>query len=279
MSDFNETVLFPLTDQEFNQISTLIYNQFGINLTDKKNALVRGRLNKVLHNHNCSSFSQYLNMVKTDTTGVILAELVDRISTNHTYFYREPEHFSFLMEQALPEVLKLPQVEEDQEIRRIKVLVQDSPDLINAGWPATPLQQAAENGQLKVAEFLLANGAQADACGQGANTLFQRFALEGEGQFRPLRVGRLGNTPGDGTLIGNAHNQASFAGHKSRGNSHTVLSSKFFTPYPWQNARILHQRKVWSKSAAPGLRTEGQSKLAVEDKGCYRLSQRGEGVW
>jgi len=55
--------------------------------------------------------------------------------------------------------------EEEKEIRRIKVLIQNSPDLINAG-DTTPLQNAAANGYLKVAEFLLANGATVEATGK-----------------------------------------------------------------------------------------------------------------
>jgi ankyrin repeat protein len=51
--------------------------------------------------------------------------------------------------------------DEDQEIRRIQQLIQNSPDLINA--PAsdgfTPLGNAARNGQVKVATFLLDHGA------------------------------------------------------------------------------------------------------------------------
>jgi cytohesin len=51
--------------------------------------------------------------------------------------------------------------EEEQEIRRIQAMIQNSPDLINAsgGDELTPLCVAARNGQLRVASFLLANGA------------------------------------------------------------------------------------------------------------------------
>lgn len=53
--------------------------------------------------------------------------------------------------------------EEQQEIRRVEVMLQNSPDLINAPIPGpngyTPLLQAANKGQLRVAQFLLEHGA------------------------------------------------------------------------------------------------------------------------
>jgi cytohesin len=51
--------------------------------------------------------------------------------------------------------------DEDQEIRRIQQLIQNSPDLINppASHGFTPLGNAARNGQAKVATFLLDHGA------------------------------------------------------------------------------------------------------------------------
>lgn len=62
----------------------------------------------------------------------------------------------------------------DDELERIKTLIKNSPDLINAGDP-TPLQSAAYKGQLKIAEFLLANGAEIDGRGRigGPTPLFE----------------------------------------------------------------------------------------------------------
>ena len=60
--------------------------------------------------------------------------------------------------------------EEEAEIRRIQGMIQNSPDLINAtsGDPArTPLGRAAEKGQLRVAEYLLSNGADVNFASQG----------------------------------------------------------------------------------------------------------------
>ena len=103
-----------ITDQEFEHIRGLVYSRFGINLTDQKRSLVVGRLQKVLKQKNFSSFSDFIRYVEADTTGEALDTLVNRISTNHTFFFREKEHFNYLVDKALPEVV--PQIK-DHDIR------------------------------------------------------------------------------------------------------------------------------------------------------------------
>ena len=95
------SALVDISDSEFQALAQLVYDQFGINLTDKKKALVRGRLNKVLKTRGVSTFGQYLELVRKDQTGMALVELVDRISTNHTFFFREADHFSFFQDSVL----------------------------------------------------------------------------------------------------------------------------------------------------------------------------------
>ncbi len=96
--------IIPITSEEFQKISKLVYTHFGINLTDKKLSLVTGRLQKVLKQMNFSSFSEYIHYVENSTGTKALSELVNRISTNHTFFYREYDHFEFMMQVALPEI-------------------------------------------------------------------------------------------------------------------------------------------------------------------------------
>lgn len=96
-----------LSDEAFKQIADLVYAQFGINLTDKKRALVRGRLGSLMRSKGFSTFEEYVESVRGDETSTSLLNLVDRISTNHSYFFREPEHFDYLCSEVLPEVFRL----------------------------------------------------------------------------------------------------------------------------------------------------------------------------
>jgi chemotaxis protein methyltransferase CheR len=94
-----------LADQEFDQIRLMLYERFGISLGDQKRALVVGRLNKLLTLKGFNSFGQFIDYLKGDTTGVAFQELVDRMSTNHTFFFREATHFEFFGGTVLPELL------------------------------------------------------------------------------------------------------------------------------------------------------------------------------
>ena len=96
-----------LKDSEFEKFSRYVYDKCGINLHDGKKELVKARLGKILRQRDFRSFSQYYDYVVNDKSGNELILLLDSISTNLTYFFREPQHFDFLRSKALPEIIKM----------------------------------------------------------------------------------------------------------------------------------------------------------------------------
>jgi len=106
-----------ISDQEFGMIRKLVYDNFGINLTDQKKTLVVGRLQKVLRERNFSTFKEYFQWLTQDTTGEGLDELSTRISTNHTFFNREKAHFEFFSSTVLPEIQARRQQQKSNEVR------------------------------------------------------------------------------------------------------------------------------------------------------------------
>jgi chemotaxis protein methyltransferase CheR len=84
-----------ITDGEFAQFQRFIYGRAGISLPDSKKALVSGRLAKRLAAHQLSSYSQYLRLLSAGESPE-LQVAVDLLTTNETYFFREPKHFEFL---------------------------------------------------------------------------------------------------------------------------------------------------------------------------------------
>jgi ankyrin repeat protein/N-acetylneuraminic acid mutarotase len=76
-----------------------------------------------------------------------------------------------------------PTSSEAEEVKRIQAMIKDSPDLINAkdltGASATPLHRAAEKGELIVAQFLLANGADVAAKNNSGDTPLHNAARAG----------------------------------------------------------------------------------------------------
>lgn len=90
-----------ITDQEFRQLANYIQTNYGIHLKDEKQSLITGRLHLVLHQMNFNSFTEYYNYVVSDRTGEAVATLIDKITTNHTFFMREPKHFELMKEKVL----------------------------------------------------------------------------------------------------------------------------------------------------------------------------------
>jgi len=89
-------VYLELRDREFEKISGLVYDLCGINLHDGKKELVKARLGKRLREGNFKSFADYYRYVTTPEGSDELITMIDSLSTNLTYFFREEKHFQRL---------------------------------------------------------------------------------------------------------------------------------------------------------------------------------------
>lgn len=99
------TPLPELSDDQFEQLSRIIHQSSGIHLTKAKVSLLQGRLSGAIRAQGLESFQDYLNYLKKDLTGEAVRDLLDRISTNHTFFFREKESFDLLQKDILPPLI------------------------------------------------------------------------------------------------------------------------------------------------------------------------------
>lgn len=90
-----------LTDKEFQTLVTFVHTKYGINL-EKKRILIEGRLSNMLQERGFKTFNQYMDVLFADKTGTEVTTLLNKLTTNHTYFLRESEHFDFMTNQVLP---------------------------------------------------------------------------------------------------------------------------------------------------------------------------------
>jgi chemotaxis protein methyltransferase CheR len=89
-----------LSDGEFADFQRMIFSIAGISMSPAKKALVAGRLAKRLKHHGLGSYGEYFRMLSQQHDEMQIA--VDLLTTNETYFFREPKHFDFLRDQVLP---------------------------------------------------------------------------------------------------------------------------------------------------------------------------------
>jgi chemotaxis protein methyltransferase CheR len=93
-----------MRDSEFEFIRHLVYEQSRINLGPDKKELVSARLGKRLRATNLPNLSEYCQLLRSPDAEQEVADLIDVISTNHTFFFRENAHFQFLQNRVIPEM-------------------------------------------------------------------------------------------------------------------------------------------------------------------------------
>src|SRR5580704_3178894 len=89
----------PMSMREFGSIRKLAFDSCGIDLADSKKDMVASRLDRALRKLTLSSYEDYYLHVRDDASGMALREFIDALTTNHTNFLREADHFAFLRDQ------------------------------------------------------------------------------------------------------------------------------------------------------------------------------------
>ena len=97
-----EVTTHALTEADYDLIAQLVYKHSRIHLGGGKRELVSSRLGKRLRALGLSNYAEYCNLLTRSGAEEELAHLVDAISTNHTFFFRERQHFDFLEKTVLP---------------------------------------------------------------------------------------------------------------------------------------------------------------------------------
>jgi len=90
-----------LSRRDFERLGAFIEQRFGIRMPLAKKTLLESRLGKRVHQLGLT-FSGYCDRILSGSSPEELVELVDRVTTNKTDFFREPYHFEVLVNECLP---------------------------------------------------------------------------------------------------------------------------------------------------------------------------------
>ncbi|WCL47979.1 CheR family methyltransferase [Leptospira sp. GIMC2001] len=103
MTEFRSSIA-TIQDSEFEYLKDLIYKKTGIFLAPHKKIMVQSRLNVRLRVHNLNSFEEYVQRLKSSASFLEteITDLINRITTNKTDFFRENHHFEFLKDTFFP---------------------------------------------------------------------------------------------------------------------------------------------------------------------------------
>lgn len=93
-----------IPEKIFREMVDIVYRESGIVLNDKRE-LLEARLASLSRKKGYDGAQGVLDRLKADKTGEVLIEVLDQVSTNLTYFFREPAHFDFVAKVLLPRLL------------------------------------------------------------------------------------------------------------------------------------------------------------------------------
>lgn len=93
--------LVPLSDREFRAFRDIIYHQTGIHIAEHKRELLTARLSRRIRSLGMGGFGDYLALVERDHPES--SEMLDRVVTNETRFFREPKQFEYLEQSIVPQ--------------------------------------------------------------------------------------------------------------------------------------------------------------------------------
>lgn len=94
-----------ITDADFERLVSFIHKNYGIDLS-KKRQLITSRLSHSLKAKGYRDFKSFLEHLFTTKDPQDLELVLNKLTTNYTYFLREKEHFTFFENTVLPELEK-----------------------------------------------------------------------------------------------------------------------------------------------------------------------------
>jgi chemotaxis protein methyltransferase CheR len=94
-----------ISHEDFLRLARFIQDSYGIDLSKKKQ-LIEGRLRMPFLSSGCATFGEYLDQVLSGDQQEIF-QLLNRLTTNHTYFMRESAHFDLFKNTILPRLERI----------------------------------------------------------------------------------------------------------------------------------------------------------------------------
>ena len=93
--------MLTINDSDFQRLVQFVKNDYGINLSKKKQ-LITGRLSNTIISMGFDTFQEYVDYLIKNKKPEDLELMLNKLTTNYTYFMREESHFDFFTKTILP---------------------------------------------------------------------------------------------------------------------------------------------------------------------------------
>lgn len=97
--------MLDLSDRDFHRLTSFIKSKFGIDLTHKRQ-LITSRMSTTISSQGYQNFSSYVDHILNAATQEDLETLLNKLTTNYTYFMREQTHYDFFQNTILPDLVR-----------------------------------------------------------------------------------------------------------------------------------------------------------------------------
>lgn len=98
--------MITFSDADFKRLAFYIQKNYGINLLKKKQ-LILSRLSNMLEKEGYQDFGPYVDKITSSRSPELVTDMLNRLTTNYTYFLREDDHFQYLYKTVFPQLAKV----------------------------------------------------------------------------------------------------------------------------------------------------------------------------
>ena len=94
-----------ISDADFSRLVRFIQTNYGIDLSQKRQ-LITGRLSTAIKQRGYHSFSDFVNHLLQAKDNDEITLLLDKLTTNYTFFMREKEHLDYFCQNIIPDIVR-----------------------------------------------------------------------------------------------------------------------------------------------------------------------------
>lgn len=97
--------MISITPEEILLLSKYVFDISGIKLDPQKGYLLESRFQPLISEFHCNSFRELYEKARSDRTGAVMNRMIDAITTNETYFFRDSKPFDLLSNKIIPDLI------------------------------------------------------------------------------------------------------------------------------------------------------------------------------
>ncbi|MBJ7551848.1 CheR family methyltransferase [Marinomonas ostreistagni] len=106
MAALSKEIDIKITNAEFERFRDFFYRKTGIRFEDSKRYFVDKRLVERIKKTSSNSFRDYFTSMRFQASGEELQQLINIMTVNETYFFRESHQFDCMVEELLDEIVR-----------------------------------------------------------------------------------------------------------------------------------------------------------------------------